>query len=144
LSVVADHILSLRQPRRKPANGEGRRRSVPVEEGMIGDTPTKTQGSPPAALQASHKLEDATGRQRTPQGRATARIVFRCEATLYDSIKAVADRNRLSMSETVRMMIATYLGNDGGRSSDLTRLAKSLRPLSRVRGITIRSRKALP
>ena len=75
---------------------------------------------------------------------ATARIVFRCEATLYDSIKAVADRNRLSMSEAVRMMIATYLGNDGGRSSDLTRLAKSLRPLSRVGGTTLRPRKAFP
>jgi hypothetical protein len=74
---------------------------------------------------------------------ATARIVFRCKATLYDSIKAVADRNRLSMSESVRMMITTYLGNDGGRSRDLTRLAKSLRPLSRIGGTTFRSRKAL-
>jgi hypothetical protein len=74
----------------------------------------------------------------------TARIVFRCEATLYDSIKAVADRNRLSMSETIRMMITTHLGNDGGRSSDLTRLAKSLRPLSRVGDTTLRPRKAFP
>ena len=111
---------------------------------MIDDTPTKAQGIPPGALQASHKPEDATGRQRTPQGRPTARIVFRCEATLYDSIKAAADRNRLSMSATVRMMIATYLGNDGGRSSDVARLSKSLRPLSRVRGTTLRPRKTCP
>jgi hypothetical protein len=111
---------------------------------MIGDTPTKAQGVPPGALQASHKPEGDEGRQRAPQGRATARIVFRCEATLYDSIKAGADRSRLNMSETVRMMIATYLGNDGGRSSDVGRLSKSLRPLSRVRDITLRPRKALP
>jgi hypothetical protein len=111
---------------------------------MIGDTPTKAQGIPPGALQASHKPEGAEGRQRAPQGCATARIVFRCEATLYDSINAVADRNRLSMSETVRIMLAAYLGNDGGRSSDVARLSKSLRPLARVRGTTLRPRKALP
>lgn len=82
--------------------------------------------------------------QRRREAIATARIVFRCEATLYDSIKAVADRNRLSMSVTVRMMIAIYLGNDGGRSSDVARLSKSLRPLSRVRGTTLRPRKTRP
>jgi hypothetical protein len=111
---------------------------------MIDDTPTKAQEVPSAVRQPV----SAKGRPRAPQRRregiATARIVFRCEATLYDSIKAVADRNRLSMSAIVRRMIATYLGDDGGRSSDVARLSKSLRPLARVRGITFRSRKALP
>jgi hypothetical protein len=88
---------------------------------MIDYTATKAQGGPPAALRVSDKPEGATGRQRTPQGRATARIVFRCEATVYDSIKAVADRNRLNLSDAVRTMLITYLGNDGGRSSDVAR-----------------------
>jgi Ribbon-helix-helix protein, copG family len=111
---------------------------------MIGDTPTKAQGGPPAALRVSDKPEGAKGRHRTLQGRATARVVFRCEATLYDSIKAVAARNGVNVSEAVRLMLAAYVGDDGGRSSDVARLAKSLRPLSRVGGTTLRPRKAFP
>jgi hypothetical protein len=111
---------------------------------MIDYTATKAQGGPPAALRVSNKPEGAKGRHRTPQGRATAHVAFRCDLSLYGSIEVIATRNRISMSEAVRMMITIYLGNDGGRSSDVKRLAKSLRPLSRVRGTTFRSRKALP
>jgi len=107
---------------------------------MIGDTTATILRSPLAALrhdpmptgQIATETRQHPG-QRRCEAIATARIVFRCEATVYDSIKAVADRNRLSMSETVRMMIDTYLGNDGGRSSDVARLAISPRRPSHSR-----------
>jgi Ribbon-helix-helix protein, copG family len=111
---------------------------------MIGDIPTKAQGVPRAALQASEKPKGAKGRQRAPVGRATAHVMFRCDPSLHDSIKAIAARNGVSMSEAVRLMLTAYVGNDGGRSSDVARLSKSLRPLSGVRGTTLRPRKALP
>lgn len=107
---------------------------------MIDYTATKAQGGPPAALRVGDKPEGAKGRHRTPMGRATAHVAFRCDPSLYGSIEVLATRNRISMSEAVRMMIATYLGNDGGRSSDVARLAKSLWPLSRVRCTTLRPR----
>jgi hypothetical protein len=117
-------------------------------DAMIDDTITKGPGGSTSALQASDKPERANGRQRTPQRRreaiATARIVFRCEAGLHDSIEAIAARNAVSLSEAVRLMLTTYLGNDGGRSSDLTRLAKSLRRPSHAKDITLRPRKAFP
>jgi Ribbon-helix-helix protein, copG family len=82
--------------------------------------------------------------KRRREASATARIVFRCDRSLHGSIESIAARNGVNLSEAIRLMLAAYVGNDGGRSSDLTRLAKSLRPLSRVGGTTLRPRKALP
>jgi hypothetical protein len=116
---------------------------------MTENTAAKTLRSPLAAVrhepaptgQAAIETRPHPA-QRGREANATARVVFRCAAILHDSIKAIAARNGVNMSEAIRLMLTAYVGNDGGRSSDLVRLSKSLRPLSRARGTS--PRKTLP
>jgi hypothetical protein len=58
-------------------------------------------------------------------------ITIRIDAPMRALLEAAAARNQLTVSETIRHAIGDYLGEDGGRRTDMRR-AKS-RLLSRAR-----------
>jgi hypothetical protein len=53
-------------------------------------------------------------------------VTLRLEPPTREALEAAAKRNRLSVSELIRRAVSDYLGQDGGRSSDLERARKYL------------------
>jgi hypothetical protein len=60
-------------------------------------------------------------------------FTIRIEAPMRALLEAAAARNQLTVSETIRRAIGDYLGEDGGRRTDVRRAKSRLSSRARSR-----------
>jgi hypothetical protein len=60
-------------------------------------------------------------------------FTIRIDATMRTLLEVAAARNQLTVSETIRRAIGDYLGEDGGRRTDVRRAKSRLSSRARSR-----------